>query len=312
LLQNLDDVKQVGQTGEYQANCPLCNDTGQHLYFKQENALILMHCHHGCDNKFILLKLGLTQANLFQSNGSQPGTPPPAQHVVAEYVYTDEQGQPLHKTVKMGPVKRFFQKHWDGQRWVNGLGNCRRVLYNLQDLDNAKTGDLVYLCEGEKSADAIRKLGPLATTNAMGAGHWRPEYSEMLRGRRVVILPDFDDAGIQHMQTVNRELTGKATSVQVLILPGLKYNPKHGGDPWDWVDRGGTINELYKLTITAPRLQVQAKKATAHDYMTALAILGYHFRINTCTDYVEVTALGFWRPTLQTSAGCSLCSSNAG
>ena len=288
LLQNLDHVDQVGQTEEYQANCPLCNDSGQHLYFRQENDVILMHCHHGCENKFILLKLGLTQADLFQSNGSRPGTPPPAQQVIAEYVYTDEQGQPLHKTVKMGPKKQFFQKHWDGAKWVNGLGSVRRVLYNLMDLDNGKAGDLVYLCEGEKSADAIHSLGPIATTNPMGAGHWRPEYSELLRGRRVVILPDFDDAGLAHMQTVNRELTGKATSVQVLIFPNLKYHPNHGEDPYDWVDRGGTINELYKLTITAPRLQVQSKKATANDYMTALAILGYQFRMNTCTDYIEV------------------------
>jgi len=288
LLNNLDDVDEVS-SGQYRANCPLCQDTGRHLYFRQENSLILLYCHHGCDYRHILLKLGLPQKHLFQSNGSQTGNAPPVpQKVVATYVYTDENGLPLHRTVKMGPTKRFFQEHWDGQAWLKGLGKVRRVLYNLVALDNSKPGDQVFLCEGEKSADAIIGLGALATTNAMGAGNWRGEYSETLRGKHVVILPDNDDAGWEHVRVVGRELQGKAASVRVLGLPMLKYKAKGGDDPWDWVDRGGTLAELVKLTITAPLMNAQAKRVMSSEYMSALAALGYQFRLNVCTDRTEV------------------------
>lgn len=288
LLNNLDQVDEVGNTGEYRANCPLCQDTGQHLYFRIDTDKILLHCHHGCDWHNILAKLGLPQTYLFQGNRQASNAPPVHQHVVATYTYTDEQGIQLHRTVKMGPTKRFFQEHWDGKKWVKGLGKVRRVLYNLVALDNSKPGDQVFLCEGEKSADAIIGLGALATTNAMGAGNWRMEYNEMLRGKHVVILPDNDDAGWEHVRVVGRELQGKASSARVLGLPMLRYKAKGGDDPWDWVDRGGTLAELIKLTITAPLLNAQSKRIMSSEYMSALAVLGYHFRLNICTDRTEV------------------------
>jgi predicted P-loop ATPase len=109
----------------------------------------------------------------------------------------------------------------------------------------------------------------------------------MLRGRRVVILPDNDDAGIQHARKVGQSLYGKAHSVQVCILPNLKYTAKHGEDPADWVDRGGTLAELLQLARTAPYLHPQGKKATKQDYLSALSFFQYRFRLNICTDRVE-------------------------
>ena len=41
-------------------------------------------------------------------------------------------------------------------------------------------------------AHNLHALGPTATTSPMGAGKWRPEYAEALRGAHLVILPDKD------------------------------------------------------------------------------------------------------------------------
>ena len=50
------------------------------------------------------------------------------------YVYEDENGNPLHRTVRKarrrGEKKGFYQQNWDGHQWVKGLG-ARRVLYRL-------------------------------------------------------------------------------------------------------------------------------------------------------------------------------------
>jgi putative DNA primase/helicase len=78
----------------------------------------------------------------------------------------------------------------------------------------------------------------------MGAGKWKPEHSEFLRGADVVILPDNDEPGRNHADVVGASLQGIAKSVRVLQLPGLP--PK--GDIVDWARQGGTVEQLYDLS----------------------------------------------------------------
>ena len=59
---------------------------------------------------------------------------------------------------------------------------CPRVLYRLPDLLNAPPERPVFVVEGEKDVETLASLGLIATTNAMGAGKWRPEYNEALKG----------------------------------------------------------------------------------------------------------------------------------
>jgi hypothetical protein len=58
----------------------------------------------------------------------------------------------------------------------------------------------------------------IATTNCGGAGKWKREYSEALRGRRCVILPDNDGPGRAHAEQVAKSLAGVAASVKVVTL----------------------------------------------------------------------------------------------
>src|SRR5262249_4401427 len=81
----------------------------------------------------------------------------------------------------------------------------------------------------------LASLGLLATTNPMGAGKWRSEYNEWLRGRKVVIFPDNDEPGRNHARQVADSLTGVATSVKLVELPGLPEK----GDVSDWLAISG-------------------------------------------------------------------------
>jgi hypothetical protein len=67
----------------------------------------------------------------------------------------------------------------------------------------------------------------------MGAGKWRPEYTETLRGKRAVVLPDADEPGRRHGEQVARSLGGKAAEILTLALP-------HGKDLSEWAEAGGT------------------------------------------------------------------------
>jgi hypothetical protein len=75
--------------------------------------------------------------------------------------------------------------------------------------------------EGEKDVDHLMGLGLVATTSPMGAGKWRDHYSESLRGKAVVLIPDNDQPGRDHMNKVAEGLVGIAASIRWLDLPDL-------------------------------------------------------------------------------------------
>lgn len=85
------------------------------------------------------------------------------------------------------------------RRRPNGSGGWiwkkhqRQVLYHLPEvLENP----IVFVVEGEKDVEALRQHGFVATTNAGGASApWLDDYTEALRGRECVIIPDNDGPG---------------------------------------------------------------------------------------------------------------------
>jgi hypothetical protein len=167
--------------------------------------------------------------------------------IVAEYDYKDEGGRLLYQVVRYAP-KDFKQRRRDGNGWVWGLGNVRRVLYRLPDLQGKLT---VFVTEGEKDADALHAIGLPATTSPAGAGKWRGEYAGQLKAAavdRVVILPDADDAGRQHADIVSQSCHSAGLAVKVITLPNLP--PK--GDVSDWLAAGGTRPALLELVKAEP------------------------------------------------------------
>jgi AAA domain len=137
------------------------------------------------------------------------------------------------------------------------MQGVRRVLYKLPALYRAITHKMpVHIVEGEKDADNLMKLGLAATTNPGGAGKWQSSYNEFLRGADVILVPDNDQAGRDHMQAVAGELAGVAASLRILNLPDLANK----GDVSDWLSNGGTPAALSELVAKAP--PYSAPKAT--------------------------------------------------
>src|SRR5262249_27188401 len=92
-------------------------------------------------------------------------------------------------------------------------------------LTEALKAETVLIAEGEKDADNLRELGFTATTNPLGAGKWRDEYAETLRGKDAVIFYDRDEEengrhkGRDHAEQVIQSLRGKAKSIKLIELP---------------------------------------------------------------------------------------------
>jgi uncharacterized protein (DUF927 family) len=216
----------------------------------------------GADFKTARAEVFRIVGRLEASNGGrdQPRVRP---RIVKTYDYANETGALLYQTVRYDP-KDFKQRRPDGRGgWVWNLKGVRLVLYRLPELLKRLT-ETVFICEGEKDVHALEALGLLATCNPMGAGKWRPEYSETIRGRRVVLPPDNDPPtdedwrphykGQKHVGSVAADLLRVGCEVRILEVPT-------GKDISDWLDAGGTLEELKTLLSTQDPLTVDTLKA---------------------------------------------------
>ena len=174
-----------------------------------------------------------------------------------DYLYRDETGRVLFGAYRE-PGKQFPQAVPENGRWRWGIGNTRRVLYRLPEVLAAiREGKPIYVCEGEKDVDNMWLAGFAATCNPGGASKdgakWRPEYNEFLRGAKVVILCDADEAGRGQGLHIAATLHGIAASVKLLDLFGADV--QDGADVSNFLSDGGTAEELRVLVEAAPDWQ---------------------------------------------------------
>ena len=175
-------------------------------------------------------------------NGRGPSLGP----VLATYDYVDLAGAPVHRTVRYEP-KDFRQYRYEDGEWLPGLKGVSRILYNLPVVMRAiLDGEMVAIMEGEKDVHTATNMGLAATTCAEGAGKWRSEYNYLFRGADVVLVPDNDDKGREHMEKIGSELLPIAKTVSMVDLPGLP----EGGDLSNWVESGGTKEAFLQLSLS--------------------------------------------------------------
>lgn len=205
-------VKPAGEN-QWLALCPAHADKKQSLSIKVAGDKILLKCHAGCKTPDILKTKNLTMADLYLNKPEAP------REIVATYPYHSAQGELLFEVVKFEP-KGFAQRRIHKGEYVWNLKGVKRVLYRLPEvITGISNNQTIYVVEGEKDVDNLRKLGFVATTNPMGAGKWRNTYSEALRGADVVIMPDNDDPGRAHAEGVAKGLYPVAARVRVLHMP---------------------------------------------------------------------------------------------
>lgn len=184
----------------------------------------LVQCRsRGCSFEQVLAALGAVSRNA---------------DIVATYEYVDERGVLLYQVLrKVG--KKFSQRRPDlVGGWIYNLNGTRRVLYRLpQVIAAVGPRQTIYVCEGEKDAEALERLGVVATTNSGGAKKWRPEFSEFFRGADVVIVQHKDEDGRAHAGQVVGLLANVASSVRVV-------EALEGNDAYDHLAAGHGLEAL--------------------------------------------------------------------
>ena len=264
VLSKLPDAKRNGKG--WTARCPAHDDRRPSLSVNEgKNSKALVFCFAGCSKPEVVTALGLRMRDLMPTDTlttDRIGRKRPQRRVLSastpkdsrkKYRTAREAATELEK--QLGPRSAYWVYHnanndpvgvvyrWDtpegktirpvslnGTNWVIGGMPVPRPLYYLPELGSAHR---VYICEGEKVADAVRSIGLAATTSphgskSAGKADWSP-----LAGKECMILPDHDDAGGRYADDVTgllMKLTPTPTANRV-ELPDLPP----GGDAVEYI-----------------------------------------------------------------------------
>ena len=233
----------IGSGTQWQVKCPAHDDRKASLSIGEgQDHRLLLHCKAGCSLAAILEPLALTTRDLFP-----PKTSTTKKTILKTYDYQNAEGALVYQVVRFEP-KDFRQRRPDGNGgWTWNLNGIDRILYRLPTL---RDQSVVFVVEGERDADRLQGLGLIATTNAGGAGKWIDAYTAQLQiagVADVIIIPDNDDPGRQHAQTVATSCHRAGLRVRILSVPDVPAK----GDISDYLDRHST-EDLRDLVLAAP------------------------------------------------------------
>jgi AAA domain len=215
LLERLEHVKRRG--AGWQARCPAHEDRHPSLSIGVgDDGRALVKCHAGCTVDAVLAALGLESRDLFPQDHRHDGA------IVDAFPYHDADGRLLFEAVRFEPKDFALRRPNGAGGWVWNLGRTPRQVYRLPEVREAVAARerAVWITEGEKHADLLRRRGRVATTNPMGAGKWnQPAYADALAGAaRVIVLADDDTPGRDHADEVARSLAGRVGELKVVEL----------------------------------------------------------------------------------------------
>jgi 5S rRNA maturation endonuclease (ribonuclease M5) len=113
---------------------------------------------------------------------------------------------------------------WLGHDGRPGLGGLHpsHFLYGVERLSRVPLDVPVVICEGPKDTEACWRAGFVAVGTLTGAGGVPSTSALKLMGDRIVVLwPDADPAGRDHMERVAEALIGIAREIRLVDVSGL-------------------------------------------------------------------------------------------
>jgi len=231
------DLKQAGV--EFKALCPLHKETTASFMVNPVKQTFFCHgCKRGGSVIDFVSKMeGIDVGEAMRKLSPREFIPAPRRHVqpsapepkpeakpiwreVCAYDYHGATGKVVYQVVRYidetTGKKTFKQRHVKDGKTVWGMDGVTRVLYGLPRVLKCP---VIWVVEGEKDADTLRRCGFAATCNVGGAGKWMDGYTESLKGKDVILCGDNDEAGAKHVETVAGALAGKVKILRIVKVP---------------------------------------------------------------------------------------------
>ena len=255
----------------YQAKCPCHNDKLPSLTISEgDNGKIILHCFADCKTEDILSEIGLSYKDLSDRQeltwhkkkawgiSRELGG---EWEFKEEYTYRDSDGKYLYSKVRFENIAtkdktiRYYRIDNISDTAVAGKGDNEPVLYRLPELLALKNkAQAVYICEGEKDVETLRKLkqGFGVATTCGGASDWKKhgkEWAKYFKGLSVVIMRDNDNAGLKLAEEIYNDLRYAGAYRIKIVNPS---NLDHG-DVTDFLTKeDGTAQALKEKCDAVP------------------------------------------------------------
>lgn len=279
-LAGLLEARQVG--GAFRARCPAHEDSSPSLTIARgQRQPVVVHCFAGCETRDILAALDLPEDFLSREDSDVPvadaapertnGAPAGKVQVVVartRYVIRNPDGSiaAIHRRREFIDGRKAYSWHHPDDSVSTPERPVRPndlPLYRSEHFDPSTRPSHVFVVEGEKAADALARLSPGAVVlgTVCGASSTPSAGPLSILARQTVVLwPDRDAIGLDHMQRVARALAGVAGRVMVLDVSGTDL-PEHG-DAADWTGTWGDILDLVVEAGSRPLARPAPEPAT--------------------------------------------------
>lgn len=234
-----------GGRDRWAGQCPAHNGNDLNLSIAKGDQGVLIRCwSHSCAEVDIARAVGLELRDLFDTDGR-------AQYDYGNGYVIERRRTNNGKTVK--PVSA-------------GITPNVRPLWSPTGSQPITEANVVMLCEGEKTADALVRLGArcVATWAGGTSGVDKADYGP-LKGRTVVIVPDNDEPGQKALRTLTALLEPIAAEVKVWQVPA------HLNDAADLWLEGGTLDDL---TSEEPQAQHATERGSWEPVDVAAVVTG--------------------------------------
>jgi len=257
------------------ARCPAHDDEHASLSVREgADGRVLLKDFAGCKPEDIVSALGLQMTDLFEATEARPNRngrrrqPTPDNPSAPSAEPSGTLSHPIHGAPTMafevrGADGSLFGVHarfdragkkktfawWRDDRWdLDGTKLTDAPLYRSERI--AVEGPIV-VTEGERKADTLAVAAPglsvVATvTGASGTPGSGP--LSVLKRRNVILWPDFDPSGIQHMARIAAAMKGVAMSVRTIDVEALRLPEK--GDAVEWLERFDATEDVGPLLMT--------------------------------------------------------------
>jgi putative DNA primase/helicase len=214
---------------------------------------------------------------------------PPAKKpkLVCTYDYCDRDGKLLYQVQRFEEPKTFRQRRPNGKGgWITvGVFNgIERVPYRWKELADELAAhpdtSPIFITEGEKDCDNVRRLG--LTASCVAGGKWTDEIAAVFKGLDIIILEDNDQPGHIKANVAAKTLHGIAKTVRIAPFTDIA---KQGGDVSDWI-------KLDPVNHNAEALLARCSRAPLFDPATATTTPGKEAVLQTICA-ADVTIRGF-------------------
>ena len=288
--QHIDSAKQHGEW--WSGRCPAHDDKNPSLSWKdgENEKPVIIKCHAGCSRNAILASLGM------EDHPQKEVLPSKKPNVAYPYYTVD--GKYLAEKVRGYDDSGKHTTRWRRRNgkggFISGRVKGELYLYGLPNLKNMRDGDTVYIAEGEKDAETLRKHGLVAVSGPDGAGHdkFPQEAVKWFAKKKVVIFQDNDEVGKAFAQEEAAAVSKVAESVKLIDLQELWPDIPEHADISDYLQHfgDGMLTKVLELIDSTPywkspsdnqpvnATSIAASATTKFEFFSAESILNEYIK----------------------------------